>query len=145
MPVEVFTSYHAKAEKLNEMGFAVISISVGFPKFGRVEWYAGKMPELAPTRDMLNLDTDAYYKRFDKILSRTTAEKCLETMERIAAHAGTDKVALLCFEANRNECHRSYVGEWLEEQLNIQVKEVEFTKPMNEIKKPKPPMQFSLF
>lgn len=147
--LEVFTSYHARAEKLNEMGFAVISISVGWPKYAKAEWYAGKMPELAPTGNMLRMSHERYYQEFDKILAKTNQEKVLETMEKIARHAGSDKVALLCFEADCKECHRSYVANWLGE-VGVIVPEVEFWKPnqkpvVKDNPAPKQPIQFSLF
>ena len=78
---------------------------------------------LAPTRKMLAMsqagDQDYYDARYIKILERLDPEEVFETLTL----AGTRQVAILCWCARRETCHRRYAAEWFEAYLGIVVPE----------------------
>lgn len=128
--MEIFTSYHAKAPQLIEMGLTPISISVMFPRYSKIMYPEYK--KLAPRYDMLKMDRQAYAIEFEKILRGLDPVKVYAHLSDLSQ--GKD-IVLLCYEKDRNECHRKIVGEWLEKKLQINVREVIF---QNVVKKEKP-------
>jgi hypothetical protein len=136
--LQIFTSYHAKAKQLKDSGFCVVNISVKFPPFADPKNYAASLKKLAPTYDMLKLSDKEYYRRFDEILSKTSPAEIFLELEKIAMQAGSEKVALLCYEKDRDTCHRSYVGDWIANGLGIIVEEVNFDPPKKEPIKQEP-------
>jgi uncharacterized protein YeaO (DUF488 family) len=137
--LQIFTSYHAKAKQLKDSGFCVVNISVKFPPFADPKHYAATVKKLAPTYDMLKLSNLEYRKRFDEILAQTSPAEIFLELEKIAMQSGSGKVALLCYEKDRNTCHRSYVGDWIANGLGIIVEEVNFDPPKKEPIKQEPP------
>lgn len=128
--MEIFTSYHAKAPQLIEMGLTPISISVMFPRFSKIKYASYK--ELGPTYPMLKMSLDDYDKLFQEILSKLDPVKVHTHLTNLSQGKN---VVLLCFEKDLNDCHRKQVGEWLEKKLQITVKEINFSAPKKEIKK----------
>ena len=137
--MQIYTSYHAKAKALKEMGFCIINISVKFPQFGDPKIYAASVKKLAPAYDMLKLSDKEYYRRFDEILAKTSPAEIFLELEKIAIQSGSENVVLLCYEKDRNTCHRSYVGDWIANGLGIVVEEVNFDPPKKEPTKQEPP------
>lgn len=77
-----------------------VAISIGVPP----AWKGRRYLELAPTRAMLKMSISQYYKLYDTILSKLDPFKVGQELE--------GKI-LICWEKNPLECHRSYVGQWL--------------------------------
>jgi len=127
--MEILTSYHAKIDQLIEMGLTPISISVQFPKYAKIKYHQYKV--LAPTYAMLKMDKGQYNEEFQKILAKQNAVHIHSDLVRLSKEKD---IVLLCYEKDRNECHRSIVGKWLESKLQIKVEEVEF---QNVVKKEK--------
>lgn len=127
--MEIFTSYHAKAVQLIEMGLTPISISVQFPRFSKIKYASYK--ELGPTYAMLKMSLDDYDKLFQEILGKLDPVKVHTHLTNLSQ--GKD-IVLLCFEKDLNDCHRKQVGEWLEKKLQITVKEINFSVPKKEKK-----------
>lgn len=102
-----FTSYHAMTKTLIKEGIVPISISVG--KFKAMDSLQKKYIALAPTWAMLkaNYSWDDYRKL---ILSKLTPEQVMNDLKRISEGK---PFAILCFEKNDSECHRSIAAEWL--------------------------------
>ncbi|MCK5614208.1 DUF488 domain-containing protein [Candidatus Pacearchaeota archaeon] len=128
--MKIFTSHHAKIEQLFEMGLTPISISVMFPRYSKIKYPEYK--KLAPRYDMLKMDWQTYNIQFQKILKAPDPVRVYAHLSELSR--GKD-IVLLCYEKDRNECHRQMVAEWLEKKLQINVKEVIF---QNVVKKEKP-------
>jgi len=108
------TSYFAKSSKNPD----AISIALSSPK-----WYAGKeYKKLAPPYWLLKKvkedHDEAYYTEqyqkevLDKLDPKTVFEELGEN------------AVLLCWEAPNRFCHRKLVAKWLQEHLNIEIKEL---------------------
>lgn len=119
--MKIFTSHHAKIEQLFEMGLTPISISVMFPRYSKIKY--AEFKKLAPRYDMLKMDWQTYNIQFQKILRGLDPAKIYAHLSELSQ--GKD-IVLLCYEKDRNECHRSIVGEWLEKKLQIKVEEITF-------------------
>jgi len=119
--MKIYTSYHAKAEQLIENGLTLISISVIYPWYSKIEYLS--YPALAPGKAMLKMSKGEYDKRFDLILTNLNPKRVISDLTKISN--GKD-IALLCYEKDVNTCHRKKVGIWLENKLSITVKEIKF-------------------
>ncbi len=81
----IYTSYFAN-KKLPE-DYAKVRISIGNPRWKLPYVIAGKIPELMPTRDMLNMWKEDYQEKYFRILDgvgidnikKATLEELLET------------------------------------------------------------------
>ena len=128
--MKIYTSYFSNAAKLKAANVEMIGIALYPPK-----WFVGiSLLKVAPTRELFNspnLSDEEYEKRFRKeVLSKQDAMNIHNLLERMG---GGKDVALCCYEKNINECHRKIVGEWLSEELGIEVPEFG-----TEVKAPKP-------
>jgi uncharacterized protein YeaO (DUF488 family) len=132
----IYTSYFAKVKALNKKGIETIGIAVSPPQF----YYGQHYKELAPRFNMLRMSNERYDVEFKKMLSRLDPKTVVEDLKKLSK--GKD-IALLCFEKDPLECHRSMVATWLERNLGIEVKE--FVGDIDQ--KPKKPTitQFRLF
>ena len=108
----------------------MLSISVMFPWYSKIKYES--YLSLAPTKNMLKMDREGYTVTFDKILSALDPVKVYAQLVNLSQ--GKD-IALLCYEKDRDVCHRRMVAEWLEKKLQINIKEVVFR---NVVKKEKP-------
>lgn len=54
------------------------------------------------------------------VLDKLNAQVIVDELFRLS---GGKSVVLMCYEKDRNTCHRSLVGNWIEEKLGIEVKE----------------------
>lgn len=59
-------------------------------------------------------DYDWFFREYEQHLEQQT--DVIDALSRIEG-----RVALLCYERNPNECHRSSVGQWLAERTGLQV------------------------
>jgi hypothetical protein len=111
---QVCTSNFASVKSLPP-GVLPLSIARGTPG-----WFKGQRDlRLAPTRDMLAMDWDDYDRLYFQILDQHDAEEYFDDLKSL----GAPGVALLCWCARGNCCHRRYVAEWLEVHLSIEVPE----------------------
>jgi hypothetical protein len=100
----IYTSYYAKVRKL-PAGVEGISISVGVPR-----WWQGKhYPALAPRREWIDLPPDQYDPLFAALLAQLDPAVVYRELLALAA---PNVPAVLCYEANPEECHRSAVRRW---------------------------------
>ena len=104
-----------KAAKLDEDDFVFVQISLSSPK-----WFPHnlvKFLSLAPTWDLLNsyksgkIEFDEEYdKKYYEILHSLDKDKKLNWLKE-----KTNKnVVLLCWEKDKNKCHRSLLANWLD-------------------------------
>jgi hypothetical protein len=76
-------------------------------------WVLSEKPEHARAET-------AYRHQLDKIgLARIAAR-----LDAIAAECGGLPLAVACFEADREDCHRAWAAEWLREQTGLAVPEI---------------------
>lgn len=111
------TSYFARYK--GEMG---VSTALGTPK-----WFTGgSYPDLFPTWPMINAykqsdqgaaAQDAYIAMYHKLV--------LDRLDPAKIYDDLKYSVLLCYEASDKFCHRYLVAEWLQDNLDILVKEVE--------------------
>jgi hypothetical protein len=114
----LYTSNFASLKSLPP-SITPVAVSIGIPG-----WYKKERElRLAPTRKMLAMsqagDQDYYDVRYIKILESLDPEEIFESLTL----AGTRQVAMLCWCARGETCHRRYVAEWLESYLGIVVPE----------------------
>jgi uncharacterized protein (DUF488 family) len=118
--MKLSTSYFAQAKKLRDRGITIVSIALFPPRY-----YSGlKYKVLAPARDMLHLEGEAYVRRYYALLSGLDPWQIIEDIESLTGHAG--EVALLCYEKPGELCHRRLVAEWLHEKTGTDVEEIKF-------------------
>ena len=102
----IFTSYFGNVKKLKQAGIVPVSIARYNPK-----WFNGlRIIELAPKSNMLRMSNEEYDPKYRAILRGLNPKKIVEKIEIL----GNGKpVALLCYEKDPLECHRSMVADWL--------------------------------
>lgn len=77
---------------------------------------------IAPTREMLALPPGEFEPAYQALLDELDAA---EVWSEIHALAAPHQPIILCFEADRRDCHRSQVAAWLERELGQVVDELE--------------------
>lgn len=109
--MKIYTSYFAKEQRIPR-DIATVSISLWPPR----GWSGIKMNLLAPSRDILteykaHPDWGRYVERFNaEVLDKLDPSIIIHMLETMGK--GRD-VCLLCFERDKDHCHRSLVAEWL--------------------------------
>lgn len=106
--MKIYTSYWGNLRKLINAGIEPVAISRGKPK----NWQGRSYDKLAPTWDMLKMDEAQYDILYAKILEQNN-QRIFENWLEKNIKPGCKDVALLCWEKNPNDCHRSKVAEWL--------------------------------
>lgn len=117
----IYTSYFANIKNLPET-ICVVSIAGKAP-----DWYDGiQYKKLAPKywffkKYKEDSDEQFYTEAFNReVLGALEVHKVITELENLAS--GKD-ICLLCYEKPCEFCHRHLVAKWLEEKLNIEVKE----------------------
>ena len=112
MEMTIFTTYFSRIRRLPE-GCVPVAICGGVPT-----WW-GSRPRfraLAPKRSFFEEwrrthDNGLYVRHFDsEVLGRLEQG---DVVRSIRALAGSDSVALVCYEVCGAFCHRHYVADWL--------------------------------
>lgn len=121
--MEIFTSYYGRTKQLKKAGIEPVAISRGVPK-----WYFGAQYQaLAPTWAMMRMTLDQYWERYEEILKSLDPSFVLKEIQECVS-ADAKGIALVCYEKNPEECHRSAVAKWLNE-AGYDVKEWEPPAP----------------
>ncbi len=116
-PPRLFTARFAN-KTLVDHPAAKVRITLGHPRFRLNYELAGKIPDLAPTREMFNkteVDFTALYTAL--LIERGGIEHLTQRFASVTAAAGTDDLVLLCFERLTPPtpgvfCHRRVFAEW---------------------------------
>lgn len=111
------TSYFAKYKDFTEdQRLRAVSIARGEPGY-----YDGKSyKQLAPSWEMIHGSAEFYDREYTKILANLDPEKVIEDIG--------EKAILLCWEKPPGICHRRWIAEWLEENLDMKIPELDYTK-----------------
>ena len=124
--MEIYTSYFGNLRKLKQKGIIPIGIAVSPPG-----WYKGmNYRRFAPTANMLSMGERAYDIHFQRLLAILSPQAVARDLQRMS---NGRPIALLCFESNRNECHRLQVANWIETNFGVKVSEVEPAKPVSTV------------
>ena len=110
----IYTSYFGNIKKLS--GIVPISIARITPKYLSMQSYL----ELAPTTPMLHMPIDKYLVKYNQILDKLDPLKVLNDLEELA---GGKSFVMLCYEKPYEFCHRQLVSEWLNNSLNLDIRE----------------------
>jgi len=87
-------------------------------------WWSGRVyPALAPPHYLLSkykaskISKEEYTKQYrEKVLSKLNPKEVYEELG--------ENAVLLCWEPPSAFCHRHLVADWLEKELNIEIKEI---------------------
>lgn len=113
----IYTSYHARVEKLREAGIVPINISIMKPRYVKGPYLS--YMKLAPKRVMLKMEISEYNRHFKAILNELDPRVVIAELKQLA---GSDNIAICCYEKDKTDCHRSRVADWLFE-AGIQISE----------------------
>ena len=119
--MRIFTTYFSKVSRL-PAGIVPVSISLWPPR----GWTGCAMPSLAPSKSILteyknNPDWPRYVDRFQsEILARRDPAQILAQLQQLT---GGRDAALVCFEREPAQCHRSLVAQWLSANGAGEIKE----------------------
>ena len=114
--MELYTSYFGNLKTLEKDKIKPIGIAVRPPA-----WFHGtSYLLLAPRYDMLRMPIKQYDVEFQKILKRLNINTVMDDLKRFSQGR---RAALLCFEKDRNDCHRLQVAQWIEELTGMTVNE----------------------
>lgn len=106
--MRLYTSYWGRTKMLQNNGIEPVAICVGKPK-----WWRGRcIEELAPRWDMLRMSNEQYNEAYRLILSELDPEQVLAKIEDCRIDQDSD-VALMCYEKDPADCHRSMAAKWL--------------------------------
>lgn len=124
--MEIGTGYFAKARNYADAGYALVSIALKDPWFLPSTLKMHKLPELAPTEEILGLrlNPEVYKEEYFKQILKSPLE-IYSKIYAIAQEEKKDKVALLCYESPEKFCHRHLVARWLSNHIGCTVKEIE--------------------
>lgn len=109
--MKIYTSYFAKVKELRQCDIVPISIARWSPRFYSGERYI----YLAPPAYLLKGDytRDEYISIYkSEVLQKLNAKALEKAFSQV--YGGKD-IALLCYEAPSDFCHRHLVAEWLKE------------------------------
>lgn len=108
--MKVYTSYWGNLKRLKEENIEPVAISRGKPR----NWFGRSYDDLAPSWNMLKMESDLYDKCYEQILKRNNQDDFMRWLES-GMKEGCNGAAILCWEKNPDECHRSKVAKWLED------------------------------
>lgn len=121
--VELFTS-RWQNRALETAPVVAVGISRGVPKF-RVGYRYRRLPDLYPDGWMLSIeDDDRFNEAYRRKLDRVGVNRITAALERISREEGGRALALLCYEADPGQCHRSAFAAWWEERTGQPVEEL---------------------
>jgi hypothetical protein len=117
--LRLFTSRFGAANEIIQSGAVPVRISIGHPRFRLPYQLVEKLPDLMPTRDMLEMAIEPYRSLFVSRLEKAGVESLRAQFEAIAKKHDNPSLVLLCFEDLRKPgqwCHRTMAARWLEHE-----------------------------
>lgn len=112
--MKIYTSYLARASKLQAKGLLPIAIVRFLPKNVNMI----DLKTLAPSKELLfeykrTLNTTVYTHGFNKVLASKNPEDVINTLELISKQHNNRDIVLICYEKTGDFCHRHLVANWL--------------------------------
>ena len=117
----IYTSNFAKSKKIKNK--RLISISLSTPK-----WFDGeRYSKLAPNWDTIDAwkksaKTEKDWKNYSRDYTKSILQK-LDAKE-IIKEFENDDVVFLCYENEKEHCHRLLVADWIFENCGIKIEEI---------------------
>jgi len=122
--VELYTSRWANRE-LSRLPVVPVGISRGTPRFP-VPYTYRLARLLAPSRETFALRNDAAFEQSYLFgLEEIGVDRIADLLTKISAEEGSMPLALLCYEADPADCHRSMFAHWWFEQTGQVVEELQ--------------------
>ena len=119
----IYTSYFQKQVNKNDENTVYASIAVGKPKTD-FEFRLEDAYILKPFGIFgKNLTDEEYKSLYLERLEKIGVEKIRRVLREIQGNK--ENLILLCFEKNREECHRSWFAEWWQEKTGEIIEEYE--------------------
>ncbi len=85
-----------------------------------------RLPDLYPDSWMFSIKDDAKFNEaYRKKLERLGVDRIMEGLTKISVEEGGADLALLCFEADPKDCHRSQFARWWQQQTGQVVEELQ--------------------
>lgn len=128
--IEIFTSYYAMYKKIPD-NYLKVQISQYRPKFIDEYGLIIPMKVLAPSEELLKkakggqLSEEEYTQIYFRELKdrEVTPSKVVEALTGAANKFRKDAIVLLCYESPDKFCHRHLVADWLNNHLDLNIKE----------------------
>lgn len=120
----IYTGYFAKTKKYVENGLTPISIAGITPDFFKHD----KFTIFAPDKDMFydwksgKISNDEYKKLYIQKLDNVLNEQCLNKIQWLYNNYN---LIFCCYEKVGDFCHRHILAEYLNNKLNLNIKEYE--------------------
>lgn len=120
---DLYTSRWANRE-LARLPVVAVGISRGTPKWPLP--YSYRMARLlAPSRQTFELRSDdAFERAYLAELEEAGVEKIGAMLGKISDEEGGGPLVLLCYEKDRNDCHRAMFAAWWQERTGQRVEEL---------------------
>lgn len=120
----LYTSYYAKKDKIDTDNYAYVSISVGTPKWS-LPYPLEHCYVLKPFSIFGKYDNMIDYEReYRKCLDKIGVQKINFALNQIKQKTGKENLILLCYEKDKNECHRWTFAKWWMEKTGEIVEEI---------------------
>jgi hypothetical protein len=127
-PLKLYTSRWSN-RALEGADVVAVGISRGTPRLP-VRYRYRRIRELEPDGWMLGLADDEKFERaYLRKLDRLGAERIEALLRTISEEEGGKDLALLCYERDPAECHRSMFSRWWRERTGEVVEELPGTGP----------------
>ena len=126
------TGYFAQTKKYVEAGYLPVSIARYSPKGFQGDY----LLELAPSWSMvsrlkenhMSMPDDVYEEAYVKILHKYNVSALISNVCERALNNGHKGIVLLCYEKDRNDCHRSILSNYLENEYQVHLEEFDLSK-----------------
>jgi Domain of unknown function DUF488 len=119
----MLTSYFNNPALKRRRDLVKVAITLGLPKWPLGYGFA-EVKELAPDGWILALEGEAFERKYREKLDRIGVETIRARLGQISEERGGEELALLCYEARRESCHRGVFAEWWEEKTGEVVVEL---------------------
>ena len=125
---KIYTSRYANSS-LKSDNVIKVGITRGLPKFGLKYQLAKNVIEFAPEYKIFHIENrEAFGRAYKSQLDLLGREKAMSLLKE-AGYGGEKPLVLLCYEdltcndPKKNWCHRTYLAEWIRDNLGIEVEE----------------------
>lgn len=113
--MQLFTSYYAKCNKINDCAYIRVSNSKPMWFTDNCLGLAEVYPDWALIRGLKEqfITEEQYTQAYLKQLSYLNPQEILAKIESYAKMQNYDKAVLPCYESSEKFCHRHILAEWL--------------------------------